>query len=68
MEPTNTRPIMAPEPPCRPPGGQHGDGESYALLIPYPILIGCLDPEDVLSCWKAGIGGLAAPAIHLVPF
>ena len=59
---------QAPEPPCRPPGRQHREGEGYTLLVPHPILAGCLDPEDVSSGRKAGIGGLAAPAIHLVPF
>ena len=58
----------APEPRCRPPGRQDRECEAYPVLVPDVIVIGCLDAKDKSSCREAGIGGLAAPAIHLVPF
>src|SRR4029077_5931563 len=55
------------EPPRGPPGRQDGKGEGDARLAPDLAVGRGLDSERVSPGGKVGVGGLAPPAVHLVP-
>jgi hypothetical protein len=55
------------EPPGRPPGRQNDEREPDTRLAPGVTVGRGLDAERVLPSGKIGVGGLAPPAVHVVP-
>ncbi|KFB69802.1 MAG: hypothetical protein CAPSK01_000515 [Candidatus Accumulibacter vicinus] len=56
-----------PEPGGLPPGRQDHDTYRLFLFAPEAVVVRRPDPEDIGARIEVGVGGEAAPAVHLVP-